>query len=91
MEELGYISMSISFLFLAFIFSMKNRLTKTIRLILFMSFLLTALSFVFYSFKFGMDRSYRFEVAAITINWIATITAGILICILLKNRIKMIE
>ncbi len=91
MEDLGYITMSISFLFLAFIFSMKNRLAKTIRLILFMSFLLTVLSFVFYSFKFGMDRSYRFEVAAITINWIATITAGILICILLKNRIKMIE
>ena len=91
MEDLGYITMSISFLFLAFIFSMKNRLEKTIRLILLMPFLLTVLSIVFYSFKFGIDRSYRFEVAAITINWLVTITAGILICIYLKNRLKMIE
>jgi len=91
MEDLGYITMSISFLFLAFIFSMNNRLEKTIRLILLMPFLLTVLSFVFYSFKYGIDRSYRFEVAAISINWIVTITAGILICIYLKNRLRMIE
>ena len=91
MEDLGYITMSISFLFLAFIFSMKNRLEKTIRIILFMSFVITFLSFVFYSFKFGIDRSYRFEVAAISINWIVTITAGILICIFLKRRLKKIE
>ena len=34
MEELGYITMSIAFFFLAFVFSMKNRLEKTLRLIL---------------------------------------------------------
>jgi len=91
MEDLGYITMSISFLFLAFIFSKKNSLEKTIRVILLMSFLLTVLSFLFYSFKFGIDRSYRFEVAAITINWLVTITAGIFIFIFLKNRLKMTE
>jgi hypothetical protein len=88
MEELGYIAMSISFLFLAFIFSMKNRLEKAIRLIFIFSFLVTVLSFIFYSVKFGNDRSYRFEVATITINFIATITAGILITIFFKNRLK---
>jgi hypothetical protein len=88
MEELGYIAMSISFLFLAFIFSKKNRLEKAIRLILIFSFLFTVLSFIFYSIKFGIDRSYRFEVATITINFLATITVGILISIFLKNRLK---
>lgn len=91
MEDLGYITMSISFLFLAFIFSTNNRLTKTIRLIFIMSFILTVLSFVFYSLKFGINRSYRFEVAAITLNWLATISGGILICIFLKNRLKTME
>jgi len=86
LEDLGYITMSISFLFLAFIFPMNNRLAKTIRLILLMSFLLTVVSFVFYTIKYGIDRSYRFEVAAITINWLATISAGILICIFFKNK-----
>lgn len=88
MEDLGYITMSISFLFLALIFSVKNRLEKTIRIILLISFVLTVLSFVFYSFKFGIDRSYRFEVAAISINWIVTITAGILISVFLKRRLN---
>jgi len=82
MEDLGYITMSISFLFLAFIFSMKNRLEKSIRLILIMAFLFTVVSFIYYSIEFGIDRSYRFEVATITINWLVTITAGILISIL---------
>ncbi len=91
MEDLGYITMSISFLFLAFVFSIQNRLEKTIRLILILSCVLTVISFVFYSAKFGIDRSYRFEVAAITINWLVSITAGILISVLLKNRIVTIK
>ena len=91
MEELGYIAMSLSFLFLAFIFSMKNRLEKSIRMILFAPFVLTVLSFIFYSVKFGIDRSYRFEVAAITINWLAIIVAGILISLQFKNGIKKIQ
>ena len=91
MEDLGYITMSISFLFLAFIFSMKNRLEKSIRLILIMAFLFTVVSFIYYSIEFGIDRSYRFEVATITINWLVTITAGILISILIKKRLKRIK
>ena len=91
MEDLGYITMSISFLFLAFIFSMKNRLEKAIRLILIMAFLFTVVSFIYYSIEFGIDRSYRFEVATITINWLVTVTAGILISILIKKRLKRIK
>lgn len=91
MEELGYITMSFSFLFLAFVFSLKNRLEKVIRLILISSFLLMVFSFIFYSFKFGIDRSYRFEVAAISINWLVTIVVGIIISIFIKNRIKLIK
>lgn len=91
MEDLGYIAMSISLLFLAFIFSMKNRLEKAIRLILILSFLFTVLAFIFYSIKFGIDRSYRFEVAAITLNWITIIAVGILISIIIKGRLKMIK
>ena len=88
MEDLGYITMSISFLFLAFIFTNKTRLEKTIRLILILGFILMVFSFVFYTVKYGLDRSYRFEVAAISVNWITTITIGILISILLGKRLK---
>lgn len=91
MEELGYITMSISFLFLAFNFSTESRIEKAIRLILMMSFLLMVLSFIFYSIKFGIDRSYRFEVTIITINWLATIVVGILISIFINSRLKMLK
>ncbi|MFC2086511.1 hypothetical protein ACFLQ9_02200 [Bacteroidota bacterium] len=88
MEELGYITMSISFLFLALVFSMKTRLEKSIRLILMAPFIVTVLSFVIYSVKFGIDRDYRFEVATISINWLVTIAAGILISIFIKRSMK---
>ena len=91
MEDLGYITMSISFLFLAFIFTNKTRLEKSIRLILISAFLLTILSFIFYTIKYGLDRSYRFEVAAISINWITTITIGILMSINIRRRLKIIK
>ena len=91
MEDLGYITMSISFLFFSFIFLFKNRLERTIRLILVLAFILTVLAFVYYTINYGIDRSYRFEVATISINWLTTITIGILVSIFIKNRLKTIE
>lgn len=88
MEELGYIAMSISFLFLAFVFSAKNRLEKSLRWLLLLPSIIIVISFIFYSLKYGLDRDYRFEVTAITVNWLVTIAAGILISIIVKKRIK---
>lgn len=88
LEELGYIMMSIAFLFLALVFTQRNRLEKSIRLILILPFIITVLSFIFYSFKFGLDRHYRFEVATITVNWLVTIIVGILVGIFFKRLMK---
>jgi len=88
LEELGYIAMSISLFFLAFVFSQKNRLDKTIRWILMTQLPITALAFVFYSVKYGLDRDYRFEVATITINWLVLIVIGILISIHFKRKMN---
>jgi hypothetical protein len=89
LEELGYICMSISFLFLAFAFSREKRLEKAIRLILFLPLLVTVLSFIFFTLKFGIDRSYRFEVATISVNWLVTISLGILVAIFVNNKLKL--
>ena len=91
LEELGYFMMSISFLFLGLAFAMKNRLERTIRWILIVPFVITVFSFVFYSIKFGIDRDYRFEVAAISFNWVMIIVAGILLSIYFKRAIKLIK
>ncbi len=70
MEELGYITMSVALFFLAFAFSKSNRAERIIRLILISQLILTFIAFIFYSIKFGIERSYMFEVATITINWL---------------------
>lgn len=88
LEELGYLMMSITFLFLAFVFTKRNNLEKSIRLILLLPFIITVLSFIFYTVKFGLDRSYRFEVAIITVNWLVTIIVGILVTIFFKRLMK---
>lgn len=90
MEDLGYFTMSISFLFLAFVFSTKSRIEKSLRIIMIAACVFTVLAFVLYTFKFGLDRSYRFEVAAITINWLTIISTGILVAILIRKRLKAI-
>lgn len=91
MEELGFISMSLSFLFLAPVYSTKTRLEKVIRWMLILPFVLILFSFVYYSIRFGLDRDYRFEVAAITINWLAAIIAGILIGLFFKRKMSMVK
>lgn len=88
MEELGYITMSLAFLFLSFIYTGKGSLEKSIRIILQLSFLLMVVVFVFYAFRYGIERNYRFEVAAISVNWFTTILSGILIGMLFRRRIS---
>jgi len=89
LEELGYITMSISLFFLAPVFSTSNGLEKTIRWMLMSPFVLSSIAFSVYLILFGIDRSYRFEVATITINFLFLIVAGILIGIFFKRIIKV--
>jgi len=88
MEELGYITMAFSFLFLSFVFSRKAGLERALRLILLLSFVITAGFFLFYLVSYCIDRSYRFEVAAISINWLTIIVSGILAAIFFKRQLN---
>ena len=89
MEELGYITMSIALFFLAFAFSKNSRAERIIRIILIAQLILTVIAFMFYSIKFGIDRSYLFEVATITINWLVIIIIGIMIGLHYRKNIKI--
>jgi predicted cobalt transporter CbtA len=79
--------MSISLFFLAPVFSTSIRLEKSLRWMLFLPFILNIIAFVVYSTLFGIDRSYRFEVASITINFLFLIVIGILFCIFFKRKL----
>lgn len=88
LEEIGYLIMSLAFLVLVPVFSNKSRLEKTIQWILFLGFVLTISSFLIISAHNGINREYRFEVAAITINWTVLIIIGILLSRIFKQSEK---
>jgi hypothetical protein len=83
--------MSVALFFLAFAFSKSTRSERVIRIILITQLFLTIIAFIFYSVKFGIERSYRFEVATITINWLAIIVVGILVGLFFKKNLKHIK
>ena len=91
MEELGYITMSIALFFLAFTFHGSSRLEKTIRNILIWQFVLNLMIFIAFTVKFGIERSYMFEVATIAINWMVIIIAGILIGLYYRKKLKLLR
>ena len=80
--------MGLSFLFIAPVFSRSKSLERSIRWALILPFPLIVISFVVYTILHGIDRDYRFEVAAITVNWLALILVGILVGIFFSRLSK---
>ena len=84
LEDLGYLLMSFSFLFMALVFS-GSQLEKSIRMVFMSGFVLTILSLILISFLYGIHREYFFEVISISINWLVFIVSGILLSRLFKK------
>lgn len=85
LEDIGYLTMSVAFLFLAPAFAGPGRLERAIRWIFIAGFVLTILSLAVLSIQYGIRREYRFEVVAISINWIVLIVSGMLLSILFRR------
>lgn len=88
LEELGYILMVFSFLFIAFIFNKNKYLEKSIKWIFDIAFILSLLAFVIVTMKNGYIRQDIFEVFIISITWLTMIINGILIAILFRKKYK---
>jgi hypothetical protein len=91
LEELGYLMMSLSFLFMACALSNRSRLETAVRWIFLIGFVLVVLSLVAISGGYGLDRLDRFEVAAISIDWLVLIVNGVLLSILFRRRARSIR
>jgi hypothetical protein len=89
LEELGYILMSLSFLFMAPLFIKKGRLESFIQWIFIIAFVLTILSLVMISIQYGIERKDRFEVVVISIDWLVLIINGILLSVFFKKQLKL--
>jgi hypothetical protein len=86
LEDLGYIVMSLSFLCMAPGFAGRTRLEAAVRWVFVAAFILTILSLAVISIVFGLDRQYRFEIVAISINWLVLVINGILLSIVFRRR-----
>lgn len=78
LEELGFITMNISFIFLAPALTSSTRLERSLRLTFIIGFILMLLSFTAVVLINGLNREYRFEVIIISITWIELIIVSIL-------------
>ena len=78
LEELGFITMNISFIFLAPALTSSTRLERSLRLTFITGFILMLLSFTAVVLINGINREYRFEVMIISITWIELIIVSIL-------------
>ena len=91
MEELGYLLMSLSFLFIAPVFVGKLRIYLFIRWIFIISFILVLGSLIMISINYGLQRDDRFEIIVITITWLVLIVNGILTGMVFRKSLKTKE
>jgi hypothetical protein len=79
LEEAGYLLMATAFLFTGLALSRDTRLERIARLTYIGGFLLAVLLLVALSAVYGFQLEYRFEVAALTVDWaVVIITATLL-------------
>jgi hypothetical protein len=89
LEELGYLLMSLSFLFLAPVFANRGRLASVVRWVFIAGFILTVIFLAVISINYGLDREDRFEVAVISIDWLVLVINGVLLSLLFRRQDKV--
>ncbi len=88
LEELGYLVMSLSFLFVALVFVNRSRLETVVQWIFVIAFILTIVSLAAISIIYGLDRQDRFEVVGLTVDWLVEIVNGVLLSIVFRRQVK---
>jgi hypothetical protein len=86
LEELGYLLMALSFVFLAPVFAKEGRLASAVRWVFVGGFVLTVIFLAAISAVYGLERMDRFEIAAISIAWLVLLINGVLLGFLFRRR-----
>lgn len=85
LEALGYLMMSVAFVFAASIFGGYDWLERTVRWLFIAGFTLAVGLLIVLSLLYGNDLDYRFEVVVIAIDWTVLIIAGALVSVIFKR------
>jgi len=84
LEELGFLTMGLSFVFLALSLG-NSRLERITRYVYVASSASMVAAFVGMSWRFGFGLEYRFEVTAISIGWLTLIITGVLLAFVFRS------
>ena len=86
LEELGYLVMSLSFLFLGLSFGHGDRLQSAVRWVFYCGFAAAALALVVFTAGYGLQRLDRLEVSLISVDWFVLVVNGLLLAVLFGRR-----
>lgn len=85
LEDVGYLMMGVAFLFVAPVFGRRAKLERVIRFLFITSSVLAIGSLIVLVLLYGSNLEYRYEVAAILVDWITLIVAGVLLSVFFKR------
>ncbi len=85
LEDLGYLLMSVAFVFMAPVFAGRDRLERAVRWLLVAASVLSVGLLAVLSILYGSDLEYRYEVAVISIVWLTLIVGGVLIALVFRR------
>jgi hypothetical protein len=78
LEALGYIMMSVAFLFAGVVFVGRDWVERALRWLFIAGFIFAVGSLIVLTLLYGNDLEYRFELAVISIDWLVLIISGVL-------------
>ena len=79
LEDVGYLLMGVSFAFAAPAFIGSSRLEQVLRVVLILGTVAVLVALLGVVLVYGIEREYRFEVFAISIDWLVLTIAGALL------------
>jgi hypothetical protein len=85
LEALGYVLISVAFVFAAPVFAGRDWVERTLRWLFVAGFVLAVGLLIVMSLLYGHDLEYRFELAVISIDWLVLIVAGVLLSIVFRR------
>ena len=87
LEELGFLAMGLSFVFLALALG-TSRLERITRWVYLACSALIVAAFVGMSLYFGFGLEYRFEVTAILLGWLTLMISGVLLAFVFRRSAR---
>ena len=88
LEEIGYILMSVAFVFMGQCFLGAGKKMNVLRWVLRLPLVVGAILFIYISVKVGLDRKDSFEIWIISLDWIAMLVVTLIMAMIFRTKRK---